>query len=348
MRSRQLGHSGLKVSELCLGTMTFGEESGFGAPEAECRRMFDAYREAGGNFLDTANIYSGGSSERILAGLVAAERDRLVVASKFSMTTDPRDPNAGGNSRKNLRQSLEATLRRLGTDRIDLYWVHAWDGITPPDELLRALDDAVRAGKVLYTGFSNVPAWVVARAQAIAELRGWTRFAALQLHYSLVERTVERELLPCAAALGLAVTAWSPLGGGVLSGKYSNDPAVRATQPGRLTSSGWGRTLLSDRNLAIAEAVKAVATATGRPASQVALRWLLQRRDGVIPIVGARNLAQLSELLGATSFELDAAALATLDEASRIELGYPKALLDGPAGLRMVHGEAHEALIRSR
>jgi aryl-alcohol dehydrogenase-like predicted oxidoreductase len=348
MRFRLLGDSGLKVSEIGLGTMTFGEESGFGADEAECRRMFEAYREAGGNFIDTADIYSGGSSERILSRLLAAERDRLVVASKFSMTTDPRDPNAGGNSRKNLRNSLEATLRRLGTDHLDLYWVHAWDGITPPDELLRALDDAVRAGKLLYTGFSNVPAWVVARAQVVAELRGWTRFVALQLHYSLVERTVERELLPCAAALGLAVTAWSPLGGGVLSGKYSSDPAVRATQPGRLTTSAWGRTLLSDRNLAIAAAVREVATAVGRPAAQVALRWLLQRPDGVIPIVGTRSAAQLSELLGATSFELDAGALAALDAASRIELGYPKALLDGPAGRRMVHGELHDAVIRSR
>ncbi len=250
--------------------MTFGEESGFGADGAECRRMFEAFLAAGGNFIDTANIYTSGTSERLLAGMIAAERGRLVVASKFSMTTDPRDPNAGGNSRKNLQQSLEATLRRLGTDYLDLYWVHAWDGMTPLEELLRALDDAVRAGKLLYTGFSNVPAWVVARAQTMAELQGWSRFAALQLHYSLVERGVERELLPCAAALGLAVTAWSPLGGGVLSGKYSSDPQQRAAQPGRLTTTGWGRMLLSERNLAIAATVRELAGATGRTAPR---RW---------------------------------------------------------------------------
>lgn len=335
----QLGRSGLKVSEICLGTMTFGEESGFGASEAECRRVFDAYLAAGGNFVDTANIYTAGTSERMLAGMIAAERARLVVASKFSMTTNPRDPNAGGNSRKNLQQSLDASLRRLGTDYLDLYWVHAWDGATPMDELLRALDDAVRAGKVLYTGFSNVPAWVVARAQTMAELSGWTRFVALQLHYSLVERTVERELLPCAAALGLAVTAWSPLGGGVLSGKYAATAEARAAQPGRLTQTGWGRTLLSDRNLAIAESVRAVAAACGRTPAQVALRWLLQRPGGVVPIIGVRSLAQFEDLLGATGFALDEAALATLDAATRIELGYPKALLDGPAGKRMVHGD---------
>lgn len=339
MRYVRLGRSGLKVSEICLGTMTFGEESGFGASEVECRRVFDAYLAAGGNFIDTANIYTGGTSERMLAGMIAATRARLVVASKFSMTTDARDPNAGGNSRKNLQQSLDASLRRLGTDYLDLYWVHAWDGITPIDEVLRALDDAVRAGKVLYTGFSNVPAWVVARAQTMAELSGWTRFVALQLHYNLVERTVERELLPCAAELGLAVTAWSPLGGGVLSGKYAATAEARATQPGRLTQTGWGRTLLSDRNLAIAESVRAVAAACGRTAPQVALRWLLQRPGGVVPIIGVRSLAQFADLMGATDFALDEAALATLDAATRIELGYPKALLDGPAGRRMVHGD---------
>ena len=348
MRFRQLGRSGLKVSEICLGTMTFGEESGFGAGEAECRRMFDAYVAAGGNFVDTANIYTGGTSERMLARLIAGDRARLVVASKFSMSTQPGDPNAGGNSRKNLHQALDATLRRLGTDYLDLYWVHAWDGMTPLDELLRALDDAVRAGKILYTGFSNVPAWVVARAQTLAELQGWTRFVALQLHYSLVERGVERELLPCAAALGLAVTAWSPLGGGVLTGKYAADPQARAAQPGRLTTTAWGRTLLSDRNLGIAGAVREVAASAGRSSAQVALRWLLQRPGGgALPIIGARSLVQLEDLLGATSFELDAAALASLDAASAIELGYPKALLDGPAGRRMVHGEQHDTLIRS-
>jgi aryl-alcohol dehydrogenase-like predicted oxidoreductase len=345
MRYRQLGRSGLKVAELCLGTMTFGEESGFGAVEAECRRVFDAYLAAGGNFIDTANIYTGGTSERMLSRMIAAERARLVLATKYSMTTDPKDPNAGGNSRKNLQQSLDASLERLGTDYVDLFWVHAWDGMTPADELLRALDDAVRAGKVLYTGFSNVPAWVVARAQTMAELQGWSRFVALQLHYSLAERSVERELLGCAQALGLAVTAWSPLAGGVLTGKYAASAEARAGQPGRLTTTGWGKGFLTDRHLALAETVRAVARDTGRSAAQVALRWLMQRPGGVIPVIGVRSAAQLGDLLGATGFALDEAALATLEAASRPDLGYPMGLLTGVPGRRMVHGEHHDAVL---
>ncbi len=339
MRLRLLGRTGLKVSELCLGTMTFGEESGFGADEAACRGVFDAYLEAGGNFIDTANIYTGGTSERMLGKFIDGSRSRLVLASKFSMTTDPRDPNAGGNSRKNLQQALEASLRRLGTDYLDLYWVHAWDSNTPMEELMRALDDAVRAGKILYTGFSNVPAWVVSRAQTMAELSGWSRLAALQLHYSLVERNVERELLPCAEALGMAVTAWSPLAGGVLTAKYSADAVERARQPGRLTTTGWGSMFLSERNLGVAEAVRQVGAGIGRSAAQVAIRWLLQRPGNVIPIIGVRSTMQLQELLGATGFGLEPEALAALDAASRIEAGYPGSLLRGPAGRRMVHGE---------
>jgi aryl-alcohol dehydrogenase-like predicted oxidoreductase len=346
MKFRQLGRSGLKVAEICLGTMTFGEESGFGADEAECRRVFDAYLAAGGNFIDTANIYTGGTSERMLSRMIAPERARLVLATKYSMTTDPKDPNAGGNSRKNLQQSLDASLKRLGTDYVDLYWVHAWDGMTPLDELLRALDDAVRAGKVLYTGFSNVPAWVVARAQTMAELQGWSRFVALQLHYSLAERSVERELLGCAQALGLAVTAWSPLAGGVLTGKYAATAEERARQPGRLTTTGWGKGFLTDRHLALAEAVRGVAREAGRTSAQVALRWLMQRPGGVIPIIGVRSAAQLDDLLGASAFAIDEGSLATLEAASRIELGYPMGLLTGVPGRRMVHGEHHDAIER--
>ncbi len=338
MRLRLLGRTGLKVSELSLGTMTFGAATGFGAEEAECRRIFDAYLEAGGNFLDTANIYAGGDSERMLARFVAGCRSRVVLASKFSMSTDPSDPNAGGNTRLNLRRALDASLQRLGTDYLDLLWVHAWDGLTPAEELLRGLDDAVRAGKVVYTGLSNVPAWFVARAQTLAEAGGAPRFAAMQVHYNLAERTAERELIPCARALGLAVTAWSPLAGGVLTGKYADDPALRATQPGRLTTTGWGRTLLSDRNLGVAAAVREVAGRAGRSPAQVALRWLLQRPGNVIPVLGARSAAQFDELLQATRFELDGDALDALEAATRIDLGYPAALLGSPAGRAMVHG----------
>ena len=339
MRYKMLGGSGVKVSEICLGTMTFGEENGFGANKIESRRMFDAYLAAGGNFIDTANIYTFGSSERMLGEFIAAERPHLVLASKFSMTTNSKDPNAGGNSRKALQQSLEASLRRLGTDYLDLYWVHAWDRVTPVDELVRALDDAVRAGKVLYTGFSNLPAWLAARAQTIAELRGWTRFVALQLHYSLAERHCERELLPCADALGMSVTAWSPLAGGLLSGKYSRDATARAGQPGRLTTTGWGKLFLNDRNLGIVDSVRGVATRSGCTPSQVAIRWLMQRPRSVIPIVGSRSVAQLTELLAASSIKLDDAALAELDNATRLEVGYPGSLLYGAQGRQMVHGE---------
>ncbi len=339
MRYKILGDSGLKVSEICLGTMTFGEESGFGTNKLESQRMFAAYLDAGGNFVDTANIYSTGTSEKMLGEFITGERTRLVLASKFTMSTDGKDPNAGGNSRKNLQQSLEASLRRLGTDYLDLYWVHAWDRITPLDELLRALDDAVRAGKILYAGFSNLPAWLAARAQTIAELRGWSRLIALQLHYSLVERNCERELLPCAAALGMTATAWSPLAGGILTGKYSRDAALRAAQPGRLTTTGWGKLYLSERNLGIAEVVRTVAARLGCTSAQVAIRWLMQRPDGVIPIVGARSAAQLTELLGAAALRLDEAALNELEAASRIEVGYPGSLLYAPPGRRMVHGD---------
>jgi aryl-alcohol dehydrogenase-like predicted oxidoreductase len=339
MRYRFLGDSGLKVSEICLGTMTFGEESGFGGDKNESRRMFDTYLAAGGNFIDTANIYTAGISEQMLGEFIGSERSRLVLASKFTMTTAAKDPNAGGNSRKNLHQALDATLRRLKTDYLDLYWVHAWDRVTPLEELLRGIDDAVRAGKVLYAGFSNVPAWTVSRAQTIAELRGWTRFVALQLHYSLVERTCERELIPCADALGMAVTAWSPLAGGMLSGKYSRDAAERARQPGRLTTTNWGNMFLSDRNLAIAEVVRGVAARLGFSPAQVAIRWLMQRPGNVIPIIGARSAAQLTELLTAGNIVLDAAALTELETATRVEAGYPGSLISSPAGRRMVHGE---------
>jgi aryl-alcohol dehydrogenase-like predicted oxidoreductase len=339
MRYRMLGNSGLKVSELCLGTMTFGEESGFGAQQTECLRVFDAYLAAGGNFIDTANIYTSGSSERFLSAFIAPHRQRLVLASKFSMTTDARDLNAGGNSRKNLHQSLDASLKRLGTDYLDLYWVHAWDGVTPLDELLRALDDAVRAGKILYTGFSNMPAWVVSRAQTLAELRDWSRCVALQLHYSLVERNCERELVPCAQALGMAVTAWSPLAGGLLSGKYAADAAARAAQPGRLTTTGWGRMFFSDRNLAIAATLRQLAERVGRTPSQVALRWLMQRPGNVIPIIGVRTEQQFADLAGACGFTLDDPSMEELDAATRIDLGYPQSLLGGPAGRRMMFGE---------
>src|ERR671930_520024 len=220
MKYYLLGKSGLRVSEICIGAMTFGEEWGWGASKQDSRRVFDAYVDAGGNFIDTANNYTGGTSEKHVGEFIASDRNRFVLATKYTSNTRRGDPNAGGNHRKNMVQSLEASLKRLNTAYIDLYWVHAWDPMTPIEEMMRALDDMIRAGKILYAGISDAPAWIVSQANTLANLRGWNEFIAIQIEYSLIERTSERELLPMANALDLGVTAWSPLGGGVLTGKY--------------------------------------------------------------------------------------------------------------------------------
>jgi aryl-alcohol dehydrogenase-like predicted oxidoreductase len=223
MRYRLLGKSGLRVSELCLGTMTFGEEWGWGSSKDESRKILDAFFEAGGNFIDTANVYTNGTSETQLGEFLKGDRERVVLATKYTNSRQSNDPNGAGNQRKNMVQAVEASLKRLQTDYIDLYWLHIWDRITPIEEVMRAFDDLVRQGKVLYVGVSDMPAWVIARANTLAELRDWTPFVGLQIEYSLIERTVERELLPMASSLGLGVTAWSPLAGGALTGKYLKD-----------------------------------------------------------------------------------------------------------------------------
>ena len=224
MRYKLLGKSGLRVSELCLGAMTFGEDWGSmlpGASKEEAKKIFDLFVSKGGNFIDTANIYQNGTSEKYVGEFISSERERFVVATKYTLTTNPNDPNASGNHRKNLVQSVEASLKRLNTHYIDLLWVHMWDPMTPIEEVMRSLDDLIRSGKILYIGISDVPAWVVSNANAIADLRSWSSFIGLQIMYNLIERSAERELLPMARALDIGVTVWSPLGGGVLSGKYN-------------------------------------------------------------------------------------------------------------------------------
>ncbi|WP_433733183.1 aldo/keto reductase [Nocardia sp. CA-129566] len=315
MRYRLLGRTGLRVSELFLGAMTFGENWGWGAPPEECRKIFSAYAEAGGNVIDTANRYTEGASERIVGELLAADRDRFVLSTKYTLTTDGADPNASGNHRKNLVRSVEASLRRLGTDYIDLLWVHIWDPNTPIEETMRALDDLVRAGKVLYLGISDAPAWLVAQANTIAEFRGWTSFVGLQVPYSLVKRDVERELLPMAAALQLSVAAWSPLGAGLLSGKFSR---AEHDGPARID-----RTTASERDLTIARTVDEVADELGATSAQVAIAWTRAHRPWIHPILGARNVAQLSDNLAAIELTLPPAAISRLDEASAIDLGFP-------------------------
>ena len=323
MRYKLLGRSGLRVSELCLGSMTFGEDWGWGAGKDEVKRIFDAYCDAGGNFIDTANAYTNGSSESILRDLIAAERDRLVVATKYVSSTRRGDPNAAGGHRKNLVQALDASLRRLGTDRIDVFWVHIWDFLTSTEEVMRSLDDQVRAGKVLYLGVSDAPAWVVAQANTMASLRDWTPFAAIQVEYNLVERTVERELVPMAQSLGLAVTAWSPLAAGVLTGKYHEPEKARGES--RLDKVPFDRR--TDRNMKIAQVVVDVARELGRSPAQVALNWLRARPTPIIPIVGARTVDQLRDNMACVEWQLDKPAIERLDAASAIDLGFPSSML---------------------
>jgi aryl-alcohol dehydrogenase-like predicted oxidoreductase len=344
MNYRLLGRSGVRVSELCLGTMTFGEDWGWGADKATSRELYDAFRAAGGNFFDTANRYTEGTSERFLGEFCASERDQVVIATKFTLWTRRDDPNASGNHRKNMVQALEASLKRLGTDYVDLYWVHAWDFTTSPEELMRGLDDLVRAGKVLYVGVSDTPAWVVSRAITLAELRGWTPFTALQLKYSLLERTAERDLLPMARALDLAVTPWSILGGGLLTGKYRRGEADAGD---RLARSG-SAARVDARSQGIVDEVLAVAGEVGCSASQVAIAWLRSRPGVILPLVGARRPEQLADNLGALAVTLDAAQLERLDAASAIALGFPHDFLAQDYVRDLVFGGCQDRIVNHR
>jgi aryl-alcohol dehydrogenase-like predicted oxidoreductase len=321
MRYKLLGYSGLRVSELCLGTMTFGTQWGIGADKDESSDMYDAFRDAGGNFIDTANMYTAGSSERYLSDFLSADRDEVVLATKYTLFERKGDPNGGGNHRKNMMHTVERSLKRLKTDFNDLLWLHDWDFMTPAEEGMRGLDDLVRMGKVLYIGISDTPAWVVARCNTIAELRGWTRFVGLQVEYSLVQREAERDLLPMAKSLDIGVTAWSPLASGILTGKYAaakSDDAER-----RLDSISFHD--VNARNLKIAAVVVETAEELGCSPAQLALAWL--RTKKVIPILGARTTAQLQDNLGCLDIDLDAEVLAKLEEAAPVDLGFPHAFL---------------------
>ena len=340
MRYKLMGRSGLRVSELALGTMTFGPEWGWGATKEESRRMFDAYAEAGGNFLDTANRYTEGTSEKYVGEFIASDRDHWVVATKYTLWTRRDDPNFSGNHRKNMVQALDASLKRLGTDYIDLYWVHAWDFTTPAEVVMRALDDMVRAGKVLHVGISDTPAWVVSRANTLAELRGWSPFVGLQIRYSLIDRTAERDLLPMARALDLAVTPWSVLGAGTLTGKYSRG----AQGEGRAREGAAS----DERNLAIADAVVEVAEEIGCAPSQVAVSWVRQQHGVIVPLIGARNLDQLRDNLGSLDVTLTAEQLARLDEVSRIEPGFPHDFLESDHIRDIVFGGTRESIDNHR
>lgn len=334
MRYRLLGNSGLRVSEVFLGAMTFGEDWGWGSSEEECRRIFTAYAEAGGNVIDTANSYTDGASERIVGSLLSTDRDRFVVSTKYTVTLDGADPNAGGNHRKSLIRSVEQSLRRLGTDYIDVLWVHIWDRHTPIEETMRALDDTVRAGKVLYVGISDAPAWLIARANTMADFRGWSPFVAIQAPYSLITRDIERELLPMASELGLSVAAWSPLEGGALSGKY--------TRPGADVTTRLNDDDIPERHRAIARQVDAVADDLGLTSAQVAIAWIRAHHPGMHPILGARSLPQFAENLDGLDIELPRQQVEMLDDASAIQVGFPGDFLEAMNDI--VYGPSHHGV----
>ncbi|WIX98532.1 aldo/keto reductase [Amycolatopsis mongoliensis] len=328
---RLLGRSGLRVSPLALGTATFGNEWGWGAEQDDARELFDTYVERGGNFIDTADSY--GSSESMLGEFTRDRRESLVLATKYTTQRRPGDPNSGGAHRKNLFASVESSLRRLNTDYLDLLHLHVWDFSTSVEEILRGLDDLVRQGKVLYVGMSNVPAWEISRMQAIADLRGWAPLVALQIDYSLINRGGERDLIPMARELGLGVNPYSPLGGGVLSGKYTRaDLTATGDDPGESTRRSFNARLgmVTERTLAIADVVREIAGELGHSAAQVALAWTLQNPGVTAPVLGARTPEQLLGNLGALEVGFTAEHLARLDEVSAIDLGYPHDLLAGP------------------
>lgn len=340
MKYRLFGKSGLRVSELALGTMTFGEVWGWGASREESRRIFDVFVEAGGNFIDTANNYTDGTSEEYVGEFVRSNRDYFVVASKYTLSTSKDDPNAGGNHRKNLVQAVEASLKRLGTDYIDIYWLHMWDYMTPVEEVMRSLDDLVRSGKVLYIGISDSPAWVVSQANTLAELRGWVPFVGLQAPYNLASRDIERDLLPMSRQFGLTVTTWAPMSGGVLTGKYNSDADI----PRRYGKDGAG-----ELQSQVAQSISVVAEEIGQTPAQVAINWVRQQRHrgDIIPIVGARTAVQMQENLGSLDFELTEEQIQRLSAANEIKLGFPHSFLDSDHVRELIFGNTY-SLIEAR
>lgn len=341
-----LGRSGLRVSPLCLGTMTFGTEWGWGAEENVSRALLDRYLQAGGNFIDTADGYTGGKSEEMLGKFIAERnlRDRVVLATKFTFSADPTNPNAGGNGRKNIHRALEGSLRRLQTDYIDLYWLHAWDTITPAEEVVASLDDLVRQGKILHYGFSDTPAWYVARARTLAEKDGKEPLIALQLEYSLVERNIEREHTPAAQELGLAVCPWSPLANGFLTGKYKRQGTDgNGSGDGRLEklkdSANPSLKKFTDQNWKILDVLLSVAKQIGRPPAQVALNWVATQPGITSTILGASKVSQLEDNLSALDFSIPVELRKQLDEVSAPASMHPYVFFE-PFLQKLIQGQA--------
>lgn len=333
MRYKLLGRSGLRVSELCLGTMTFGNDWGWGAEKDESKKMFDLFAEAGGNFIDTSNNYTNGTSEKFIGEFMQNDRDHFVIATKYTLTERKSDPNFGGNHRKNMMRSVEGSLKRLGADFIDLLYLHMWDYVTPVEEVMRAMDDLVRSGKVLYVGVSDTPAWVVSQANMLADLRGWSRFVALQAPYSLADRALERDLIPMAEANDMAVLAWGVLEGGELTGKYN----VPSDEPKRSTDT-------SERIKKVASMLMEVAKEIGHTPSQVAINWVRQGSQHIIPILGSRSDKHLKDNLGCLDFSLTDEQIRRLNESSPIELGFPHSFLASDHVRGLIFGETFERI----
>lgn len=336
-----LGRSGLRVSPLCLGTMTFGNDR-WGSADDESSAILDRYLEAGGNFLDTADGYALGKSEELLGRLVADRRlrDKLVIATKFTFSAEEGNPNAGGNGRKNIYRALDGSLRRLGMDYVDLYWMHAWDKVTPVEEVISTLDDLVRAGKIRYYAFSDVPAWYVARAVTLAECHGSAKPIALQLEYSLVERTIEREHIPAAQELGLAVCPWSPLASGFLAGKYKRDKSTESGK-GRLeilkNTNNPAFDKFTERNWKTLDVLESVAKELGRPMAQVALHWVATQPGITSTLIGATSLKQLEANLESLDFAIPPELRSRLDQVSALDAAHPYMFFDDVLQAR-IHG----------
>jgi aryl-alcohol dehydrogenase-like predicted oxidoreductase len=335
-----LGRSGLRVSPLCLGTMTFGTQWGWGSEESAARTILDRYLEAGGNFIDTADGYTNGQSEEMLGKFIGERglREQVVLATKFTFNALQGNPNTGGNGRKNIYRALEASLRRLKTDFIDLYWLHAWDTVTPVEEVVSTLNDLVRNGKIRHYGFSDTPAWYLARARTLAEKEGKEPLVALQLEYSLIERNIEREHIPAAQELGMALCPWSPLAGGFLSGKYKRE-GDSGTGEGRLEVQKGNPIFnrFKDRNWQVLDALLAVAKELGRKPAQVALNWVATQPGITSTIIGATKTEQLADNLAAIEFTIPAELRRRLDEASALEPVHPYVFFEGPIQT-MIHG----------
>lgn len=325
MKYTTLGRkSGLRVSELALGTGNFGTGWGHGAEPAEAKKIFDLYVNAGGNFIDTANVYQSGQSEALLGDFISADRDHFVIATKYTNGTDSSARiSEKGNNRKNMMRAVEESLKRLKTDHIDLFWAHISDGMTPMEEIMRGFDDLVSSGKIVYAGLSNFPAWRIARADLMAELRGWAPIVAIQTEYSLAERTAERELIPMAEALGLAITTWSPLGGGFLTGKYRQESNnTRLTKLGMLV-----HTEKNEKDTFLINTIFDIAKETNATATHIAIAWLLYKAShsstALIPILGSRTAEQLNATLGSLEVVLSESQISRLEAASAVALGVP-------------------------